>query len=318
MHKVEMYCTEASAYFARKLADQLGIHLDGIESRQFGGGERYYRLPLTERGELMGKDVILVGSTHTDESIEEMYRVGCALAAYGTRRRIFVIPFFGYSTMERAQKPGEVVTAKTIARQLSTIPNTGMGNVFLFMDLHVSGIVHYFEGDCLRFELYSEPAILAELGKLIPNLGRDKNIIFGSADLGRPMWVRSFSKKFGTRMVLIDKGREGETTRVNDVIGDVQDATVVIYDDMLRSGGTLVNAAYAYLAHGAKNVFAITSHASLNNDGVVDLIASSHIEKVLVTNTHPMSQNPKLRACKKFITADVTPIFTNEIKKLID
>lgn len=157
---VVIFSTKASLYFAELIAKGLGLPaVSHIERDVFGDGEQYYRLGINEREELFGKEVIFVGSTHTDADFLELYRVGCALVGYGAVRRIFVIPFFGYSTMERAVLPGEVVVAKTNARILSNIPNSGLGNVFLMLDLHVSGLVHYFEGDCLRFELYAEPVL---------------------------------------------------------------------------------------------------------------------------------------------------------------
>jgi len=91
----------------------------------------------------------------------------------------------GYSTMERAVLPGEVVSAKTNICMMSSIPSTGLGNVFLFLDLHVQGLLHYFEGPCVRVELYAEEVLVNG----VKSLGLEK-FMFASADLGRPKWVR--------------------------------------------------------------------------------------------------------------------------------
>jgi ribose-phosphate pyrophosphokinase len=313
MERSIIYASASSRYLADLIAQRLGLALSKIETKLFKNGEQYYRLGLKERTDLFGRDVIYVASTHTDEDIEELYRVGCALAMYGARRRIFVIPYFGYSTMERAVLPGEIVTAKTIARKLSAIPNTALGNIFLFLDLHVAGLVHYFEGDCLRFELYAEPALELEITYAV----KAKNIVFGSADLGRPTWVRAFARIFGTKLVLIDKDREGESSKVHAVIGDVRGKTVIIHDDMLRGGDTLVHAADAYLENGANEAYAVISHASLNSEEVVALIERSPIKKVITTNSHPMSQSAAVKASDKFIVTDVSGIFAEQIKKLL-
>lgn len=132
MHNLLILSTEASRYFARLISQSLGAGCQTeIERRVFGGGERYFRIGTRERTDLLGKDVIFVGSTHTDDDLEELYRVGRALVGYGARRIIFVIPFFGYSTMERAANPGDVVSAKTAACKLSSIPNGDFATPFL-------------------------------------------------------------------------------------------------------------------------------------------------------------------------------------------
>src|SRR5262249_32985052 len=148
-------------YFAQKIILQYVVggkhvsHLPVIR-KTFGGGEKYLRLDLKERNELNGKNVVYVGSATNDSEIDEMERLGSAVAKYGARRVIYIIPFEAYTTMERATKAGEVVTAKVIARRLSNIPQGDMRNSFFFMDLHKADFVHYFEGNCLPVELYAE------------------------------------------------------------------------------------------------------------------------------------------------------------------
>src|SRR3989344_3518443 len=158
--------TQASSYFARKIAREFDTKILPTTRIVFGGAEHYYRLGVNNFNELLGRDVILVGSTHSDKEVNEIYRIGCALSGYGAKRIIFCLPFFGYSTMERAVKPGEVVTAKINARMLSQLPHGDVRNCFLMLDLHTSGLVHYFEGECLRFELYAESVLTEAVKKL--------------------------------------------------------------------------------------------------------------------------------------------------------
>ena len=311
-----IFSTKESAYFAALIAQALGIDTGFVERWSFGDGEQYYRIGVEERMDLLGRDVIFVASTHTDSDFLELYRVGCALAGYGTQRRIFVIPFFGYSTMERAVKAGEVVTAKTNARILSSIPNSGMGNVFLMLDLHVAGLVHYFEGDCLRYELYAEEV----LGQGISSLGLN-DFVMASADLGRPLWVKAFAKKFGTTMALIDKDREGEETKVFSVVGDVRGKDVVVYDDMIRGGGTLIHAIEAYYNHGARSVDVVLSHFALNSESVVKILEDSPIRRIITTNSHPMSQCEEVKRMEKMggcVVLDVSSVFVEAIKRILE
>lgn len=300
-------------YLADLIAKQLEVsYQTEIERRRFGDGEHYLRIGIDNRQDLLGKDVVYVAATHNDQDFLELYRVGAALAGYGTRRRIFVVPFFGYSTMERAVRSGEVVTAKTNARILSTIPNTGMGNAFLMMDLHTAGIVHYFEGDCLRYELYAEKA----LREAIANLGLN-NFMFASADLGRPRWVQSFANHFGTDVAFISKSRDFEETKILAVVGNVEGRVVIIYDDMTRSGGTLIQAAEAYLEKGAESVYAVLSHLALNDTSVIQKLLDSPIAQIITTNSHPMSQQLQVQTSTKFEIVDTSFVFSDAIKQIL-
>jgi ribose-phosphate pyrophosphokinase len=237
-----VFSTASGRYFAERIAALLECPLGEVVRKQFGDGEQYYRINITDRLQLVGVDAIYVSPTASDSDLMELYRVGCELAALGTRRRVFVIPYLGYSTMERAVLPGEIVSAKMNARLLSAIPNSGIGNIFLLCDLHVAGLLQYFEGQAQRMELYAERFLTEAITRAIDFSKGD--VMFGSADLGRPLWVESFAKKFGTGIAFIRKTRRFETTQVIGMpIGEVAGMRVIIYDDMTRSAITLINAA---------------------------------------------------------------------------
>ena len=316
-NNIVVYSTKNSYYFAEKIAKRLGLPEPArIDRNIFSDGEKYYRLGISERSELVGKTAIVVASTHTDDDFLELYRIGCTLAGCGTRKRIFVIPFMGYSTMERAVLPGEVVTAKTNIKMLSNIPNSGAGNSFLFFDLHADGLVHYFEGDCLRFELYGGESLVKALKQK-----KLKNFMFGSADLGRPKWVKYFAEKFNAskELAFVYKVRTQGKSEVKQVIGDVKGKNVIIYDDMSRSFNTLINAADAYLdrEHGANSVAAVLSHLAVSSEDIIKKIIRSPLKWVVHTNSHPMSQHPLVKKSKKFIEVDISEVYVKAIKPLL-
>jgi len=311
---VVIFSTGASQYFAELIAQRLGIPITETHRKTFGGGEKYYRLDIDNRGSLVNKIAIIVGSTHTDEDFDEIRRVGRTLAYNGTLRRIFVIPFFGYSTMEREKKPGEVVTAKDCACGLSGIPNAGLGNVFLMMDLHEAGLVHYFEGDCIRRELYAEQVLTPAVFKLhLPSF------VMATTDLGRSDWVETYARKLKAGdMAFVRKARDYETTKVLCVIGDVFGKILVPYDDMIRSGSTFFKAIHAYLEKGASRFYPCLSHLAFNDESVIQEIENdSTIAHVIGTNTHYMSQHPLVKQSKKIEVIDVSPIFVDAIQQLI-
>src|SRR5947209_15540739 len=115
---------------------------------------------------------------------------------------MLVVPYLGYSTMERATRPGEVVAAKVIARQLSAVPRAPAGNRVLLMDLHAAGIVYYFEGDTVALELYAE----AKLVPAIERLGLSRPVL-ASTDMGRAKWVETFANRLHAPVALIHKRR---------------------------------------------------------------------------------------------------------------
>lgn len=183
------------------------------------------------------------------------------------------------------------------------------------MDLHVPGLVHYFEGNCLRFELSSED-ILLQAVKMMGHTG----VVVGTGDLGRPKLVKRFARKLGTNFVLVDKDREFERVVANGVIGDVHGKLVFIYDDMTRSGDTIIEAARVYRKAGALAVGAILNHLALNNEEAARKLIGSPEEPnlfgVISTNTHPMSQCA-VRSSDKFIIKDVSGIFADAIKTIL-
>jgi len=310
-----VYSSESSSYLADQIYELLyskgqNVKRGGVYRKQFPDGEKYYRVQMQERYELVGKDVIYVSSTADDSDFLELIRLGCAFSSYGSRRRIFIIPFLGYSTMERQVKPGEVITAKVNLRLLSAIPETKLGNTFMLLDLHVQGLLQYFEGASVRMELYAEKILIDTLREKIDT---SKPFMFASADLGRPLWVEAFAREFGVDMAFVRKHRDQEKTEVKSVIGSVAGHHVIIYDDMTRTGGTLINAAEAYLAEGATKVTAVLSHFALATPEVIDKLGNSVLDLIIATNSHPMSQHEKVQNNPKFFIVDVAPLFVEQL-----
>lgn len=312
MSDVLIVSTQKTQYFADLLAKQIDVKPLQVERKIFGDGERYYKFEIADRADLVGKDIIVVGTTDNDQDFLELIRLGNALADLGSRKRVFVIPFFGYSTMEKAVLPGEVATTKIQARLLSSIPNSGGGNYFLFLDLHSGGIIHYFEGDAVRFELSAENLLIDAIKQLKLN-----NFVLASADLGRPLLIQRLASFFNAELAFIAKARDFDKTKVLAVIGDVNGKDVVIYDDMARSGSTLIQAAQTYLKKGASSVCAVLSHLAINNEGVIRALDRSDLVKVIGTNSHPMSQSNQLVRSKKFVVSDVSPLFAQAIKNIL-
>jgi len=253
--------------------------LGQVDVREFPDGERYQRIVTN----VSDKDVVLVGGTISDQDTLELYDLACALVKYGARSLDLIIPYFGYSTMERAVKLGEVVTAKTRARLLSSIPSAARGNRVFLLDLHSDGIPHYFEGNITAFHVYGKPLVV----KAARRLG-GTNFVLASTDAGRAKWVQSLAEDMGVEASFVFKKRlDGRHTAVTGVSAQVKDRHVIIYDDMIRTGGSLLSAARVYQAAGAKTIDVISTHGLFPCDALEKLRESGVIRTIHVTDSHP-------------------------------
>ncbi len=269
-------------YLAKRIADYLKIPVGTIEERIFPDGEIYHRVEQN----VLGQHVILVGGTHNDLCTLNLYDLGYGIVKAGARSLTLVIPYFGYSTMERSVKEGEIVKAKTRAKILSAIPEPPEGNKVLLLDLHSEGIPHYFGEHITATHLYAKPVII----QAIQEISEGKDYILASTDAGRAKWVASIANDLGVEAAFVYKSRQsGSETKITGVNADVENKTVIIYDDMIRTGGSLLQAANAYLEHGAKEIFAVATHLILPNNSLEKLCNANTIKIICATNSHPKS-----------------------------
>lgn len=277
-----LFHTKAYTYLANKLLAE-GKYKEGhIELSHFADGERYQRI-ITD---VEDRKVIVLGGTIDDSSTLELYDLCCTLVNLGASSLCIVIPYFGYSTMERAVKKGEVVTAKTRARLLSSIPRSTKGNKVYLFDLHTEGLPHYFEGHLRAVHIYCKDIIM----KAVREYGGN-DCILASTDAGRAKWVESLANDLGLQAAFALKRRlSGSDTEVTAINADVSDKKVIIYDDMIRSGSSLINAAKAYKEAGAREIFVITTHGIFVDGSIEKLQKSGVIEKIICTDTHANTQ----------------------------
>lgn len=263
------------------MADQLTGENGVIERETFPDGETGLRLATP----VAGRDVVLVGGTYSDQATLEIYDLSCAIAKYGAKSLTLVMPYFGCSTMERATKTGMVVTAKTRARLLSSIPQSHDGNRILLLDLHSEGIPHYFEGNITATHVYAKPLIKRAVSQIERG---SLPLVLASTDAGRAKWVESLANDIGIQSAFITKNRiSGSETKVMAVNGDVDVKHVVIYDDMIRSGGSLIDAAKAYRAKGAEKISVVSTHGVFSKDAIGRLEAGRFFSNIIVTDSHP-------------------------------
>ena len=223
-------------------------------------------------------------STTRRRSSSTTTRVGSSPG--GAYRLRMVIPFFGYATMERSVRYGEVVTAKTRARLLSSIPMASRGTQVFLLDLHVDSIAHYFEGGIRPIHVYGKHLITTAARRL-----GGTDFVLACTDAGRAKWVESLANDMNVTPAFVYKRRlDGDSTEVTGVSARVGGKRVVIYDDMIRTGGSLSHAAEAYRAAGATSIDAIATHGLFPGDSLAKIQATGLFGKIVVTDSHPRAR----------------------------
>ncbi|MEM9328185.1 MAG: ribose-phosphate diphosphokinase [Bacteroidota bacterium] len=280
-----LFHTSSYQYLADKV-EALGKYERGeLEVTHFSDGERYQRII----SDVDDRNVVLIGGTVSDPCTLELFDLASALVSYGANSLALVVPYYGYSTMERAVKKREIVTAKTRARLFSAIPQSHKGNKIYLFDLHTEGIPHYFEQNLQPMHIYCKDIVI----EAAREYGGD-NFVLASTDAGRAKWVESLANDLKVNAAFVLKRRlSGDKTEVSAINADVHGRTVIIYDDLIRSGGSIINAARTYREAGADKIYVITTHGLFINDAISKLRASQLIEKVICTDTHSNTQHLK-------------------------
>ncbi len=297
-----VFSTQSYIDWARRLNDLGEFELGEIERKDFLDGEHYHRVvtPVDDR------QVLIVSGTVSDQETLELFDLANAIIDGGARRLQVVLPYFGYSTMERPVKAGEAVKAKYRARLLSLgLPRAPMGNRFYLLDLHSEGIPQYFENGVQTKHVYAKPIITRTAQKLAEKYGAaiiasseleemnqhsasGGNYVLASADAGRMKWIESLARDLAVPPAFAYKKRiDGARTVSLGVSGPVEGKFVVIYDDMIRTGSSLMNAARAYLNAGATGVAAIATHGLLPGDSLEKIRASGLFREIVVCDSHP-------------------------------
>ncbi|GIV44187.1 MAG: hypothetical protein KatS3mg035_1310 [Bacteroidia bacterium] len=160
-----------------------------------------------------------------------------------------------------------------------------------------------------RLHIYTEKNVII---KAIQDLAAGKDYLLASTDAGRAKWVASLANDLKVEAAFVYKSRQsGSETKVTGVNADVKNKTVIIYDDMIRTGGSLLQAANAYLEHGAKEIFAVATHLVLPADSIQKLQKAKTIQKICGTNSHPRS----IEIQSDFLQVyDISSIFAEYLK----
>lgn len=301
-NKALLFATQSYSDWAASLQEQVAVEQGEIERKDFPDGEHYNRVvtPVNNR------DVFLVSGTINDKETMELFDLANAIVDGGALRLQIILPYFGYSTMERAVLRGDAVKAKYRARLLSNgVPLAPRGNRIYMLDLHAEGIPQYFENGTQATHVYAKSIVMQAARRLAGIYGQPilspqdmkvtqrtaAGFVLASTDAGRMKWVESLAKDLGVHPAFSYKERlDGATTTTLGVSGPVKGKFVVIYDDMIRTGSSLMNSARAYLEAGALGCAAIATHAIFPADSLQKIQNSGLFKEIVVTDSHPRSR----------------------------
>ncbi|HOW59667.1 MAG TPA: ribose-phosphate pyrophosphokinase [Candidatus Omnitrophota bacterium] len=267
---------------AINIARKLDIPLGNVLLGRFPEGEIQVQI----RDNIRGKDVFIVQSTCTppNENIMELLILIDAARRASAKRITAVLPFFGYARQDRKDRPRVPITAKLVA---NLIVSAGANRV-LTMDLHAGQIQGFF--DIPVDHLYS----INVLGDYLEKK-KLKNLVIVSPDVGGIKMARGYAKLFRCDLAIVDKRRESASeTHVMHIIGSVKNKNVVIIDDLISTGGSLVEAAKALKRHGARDIYATIVHPVLAGPAI-ERIQNSVIKELIVTDSIPLSPEKRIK-----------------------
>jgi ribose-phosphate pyrophosphokinase len=284
---IKLVAGNSNPVLAKEIANWLDLSLTKAIVRRFADMEIFVEIQENVRG----SDVFVIQSTSfpANDHLMELLIITDALRRASARRITAVVPYFGYARQDRKAGSRSPISAKLVA---NLITHAGADRV-MTLDLHAGQIQGFF--DIPTDNLYASPVMVRDIRERFDL----SNVIVVSPDVGGVVRARGLAKRINTPLAIIDKRREraGESEVMN-VIGDVAGYTCILVDDIVDSGGTLVNAADALLANGAKEVYAYITHGVLSG-GAVTRVTSSRLKELVITDsiqpTEAVNKSPNIR-----------------------
>jgi ribose-phosphate pyrophosphokinase len=285
---------------ARNICEYVGVELGEASCGRFPDGE----IDVKVQSDVRGADCFIVQPTCepvNDNVMELLILIDCLKRA-SARRITAVIPYYGYARQDRKDEGRVPITAKLTANLLE---RAGAHRV-LTIDLHAAQIQGFF--DIPVDHLYASPVLAAHFRQMhIPNL------VVASPDIGGSKMAWAYSKRLGGHFAMVEKRRVSpERTEVQFVIGDVKGKTVVMVDDMISTGGSIVEAARVLKSKGAEQIHICATHGVLARDAVQKL-TDAPVERIVVTDTVRLDDKD---LSDKFHVVSVAPLLGEAIRRI--
>jgi ribose-phosphate pyrophosphokinase len=273
--ELKVFSGSANRPLAERICREIGIVLGEAHIVEFPDGEVMPKINTDVRG----RDVFVVQPTcaPVNHNLMELLIFLDALRRASAKRITAVLPYFGYARQDRKDEGRTPITAKLVANLITT---AGAQRV-VAVDLHAGQIQGFF--DLPVDHLTAEPV----LSKHYQGKGL-KNATMVSPDVGNVKRATHFAQRLDLPLAIIEKRRlSGSETKVGSLIGDVKGKSVIMVDDMISTGGTMVEAAKLVRDKGAEQVFIGATHAVLAGPAV-ERLKSAAVDEIVVTDTIPI------------------------------
>jgi len=298
---MKVFAGSSNPALAQEIADYLKVKLGQCVLDRFSDGEIHFFIEENVRGEDVF--VIQTGCFDANNHLMELFVMIDAFKRASAERITAVIPYYAYARQDWKDRPRVPISARLVADLLEAAG----ANRVLTMDLHSPQIQGFFS---IPVDNLTAAPVLARHVQSLKL--KDPTIV--SPDAGGVGRARSFAKRLKANLAIIDKRRPApNVARVLHVIGDVRDRDVVILDDMVDTGGTLVLSAEALIQEGARRVFAACTHPVLSGEAR-EKIASSRLEKLIVTNTIPVEE--ETASADRILVLSVAGLFGEAIRRI--
>jgi len=298
---MKIFTGSSNPHLAEEIASYLNMDLGKSVLEQFSDGEIHFYIDENVRGEDVF--VIQTGSRETSFHLIELFIMIDALKRASAERITAVIPYYCYARQDWKDRPRVPISARLVADLLEAAG----ANRVLTMDLHSPQIQGFFS---IPVDNLVARVVLE---KYFKNLSLE-NLTIISPDAGGVGRARWFAKRMEASLGIIDKRRPAPNiAKVLHVIGDVDGHDVIILDDMVDTGGTLVQSVEALIKEGAQKVFAACTHPVLSGNAV-ERINKSGLKKLVVTNTIPLKGDNKDMG--KITILSVAELFGEAIRRI--
>ncbi len=287
MNETMVFALTSSTELVSEICNYLNLEPGKISVKHFADGE----ILVTPEETVRGKKVYLVQSTcnPVTERLMELLVAIDAMKRASASEITCVIPYYGYARQDRKASPRQPITSKLVADLL----DAAGANRVVTIDLHAAQIQGFFNFPT------DDLTCIPMIAQYYKNSGLDlSNTVVVSPDHGGTTRARNLADRLGVPMAIIDKRRpRPNVCEANNVIGDVDGKDCIVIDDMCDTGGSLVAGCALLKEKGAKNIHAAVTHAVFSGKAATN-IQNSPIDKMIVTNTIPLSEEFKAQCDK--------------------
>ena len=287
---------------SEKIAKYLKNKLVNSSIRKFSDGEIYIEINENIRGNSIF--IIQSVSSPANDNLMELLLCIDALKRSSAKNITAVIPYFGYARQDRKVVPRTSISAKLVS---NLITKAGADRI-VTVDLHAGQIQGFF--DIPVDNLFATPIFSRHVKKRIKN----KNLICIAPDVGGVERTRALARKLDIGIAIIDKRRPTPgKSQVMNVVGNVKGKTCIIVDDIIDSGGTIVNAASALIKRGAKEVHVYCTHGVLSGEAV-NKIKKSKIKNLVITDT--IDSSDKVKKARNIEVLTISNLLAEAMKRI--